>query len=301
MVARNWTAGYELIPAGTEAVSLGDDRIRNLKVDIRERLETEHSFGDDESAGEEGNHMQGSAVTFFQPAAPTNLSVPAEGLPAVPAGAGKALATEDDGRLWTMDETGAYQLYSYHQGNASTAPYGRWRPVNNIDPTTMTDYQEQGAFQHTGVANNTVEIVQDAAGDMTATCTIPAVGLWYLQIVARHVGSLTGGSDQNVYTGIRVIDDVDASSGPTTTTDYWTGQERRGTGGATRRFTQETSRNVVVGSPALTLGEDVEVKLLYIVDTARLSFELGSNSATGGIVNVGCAIDIKILPYGLAV
>ena len=35
-----FTRSYEEThPAGTEAASLGDDRIRNLKVDISERLE----------------------------------------------------------------------------------------------------------------------------------------------------------------------------------------------------------------------------------------------------------------------
>lgn len=50
-----WNSAYEIIPDGTEDVRLGDNRIRELKRDIRERLQIDHSWSGD---GHDGEHEQ---------------------------------------------------------------------------------------------------------------------------------------------------------------------------------------------------------------------------------------------------
>src|SRR5215467_10344688 len=50
-----WNTAYEGIPADNENINLGAGRIRNLKTNIRERLNIDHSFGD---AADSGKHLQ---------------------------------------------------------------------------------------------------------------------------------------------------------------------------------------------------------------------------------------------------
>jgi hypothetical protein len=53
----------ESTPPGSQDISLGDDRIRELKLDIRERGELEHRWN--ESALRDGYHKRGSARCEF--------------------------------------------------------------------------------------------------------------------------------------------------------------------------------------------------------------------------------------------
>ena len=55
-----WTTSYESIPADTEAESLGASRIRDLKVQLRQRLSQDHSWAGD---GNDGYHKW---VTLLQ-------------------------------------------------------------------------------------------------------------------------------------------------------------------------------------------------------------------------------------------
>lgn len=48
---RTWDAAYEAIPAESEDARLGATRIRNLKTDIQERLEVDHSHAGDANDG----------------------------------------------------------------------------------------------------------------------------------------------------------------------------------------------------------------------------------------------------------
>lgn len=62
----------ETKPAGTDAISAGDDSIRTLKTDIRERMDNEHSWtatGDNTEA----KHSEGSARITTDTSAPANV------------------------------------------------------------------------------------------------------------------------------------------------------------------------------------------------------------------------------------
>jgi hypothetical protein len=56
MATRTWDAAYEAIPAGSEQISLGDDRIRNLKVDVRERFSQGGHVIQDTTNSNDGKH-----------------------------------------------------------------------------------------------------------------------------------------------------------------------------------------------------------------------------------------------------
>jgi len=66
---RTWNAAYEAQPAGGDDISDGDDQIRNLKSDIQERTEVDHSWAGD---ADDGEHVK---VTLAAPIAdPSNVA-----------------------------------------------------------------------------------------------------------------------------------------------------------------------------------------------------------------------------------
>ena len=63
---RTWSSAYENLPAGSEDRRFGDDRMREIKADVRERLEVDHSL---EGDADDGKHKK---VTLLpQTATPT--------------------------------------------------------------------------------------------------------------------------------------------------------------------------------------------------------------------------------------
>jgi len=83
---RTWNASLEAIPPNTQAAASGAERIRDLKVDIRERLELDHVM---DETNDDGYHKQ---VTLEEQASsPANLA--------------------DKGRLFTKDVAGLTELF----------------------------------------------------------------------------------------------------------------------------------------------------------------------------------------------
>lgn len=79
MATREWTASYESAPAGTDSISGGDDQIRNLKVDVRERLANGGHYVQDAVApwSKDGRHYRGAASpTWYKADATTPLLEP---------------------------------------------------------------------------------------------------------------------------------------------------------------------------------------------------------------------------------
>ncbi len=66
-----WTAAFETNPANSDSVSQADDHMRQIKGEIRERLETEMDFGElGNVTTDTGRHLEGSARCFRQNTAP---------------------------------------------------------------------------------------------------------------------------------------------------------------------------------------------------------------------------------------
>ena len=100
-----WNTAFEATPAGGDTPTQGDDRIRETKEAVRERLIREHIM--DLSSGlpaEDGEHRQGSAKTYSQSAAPT-----------LQPDATTTLTTDDEGRLWIDTDV---DLMQYWDGTA---------------------------------------------------------------------------------------------------------------------------------------------------------------------------------------
>jgi hypothetical protein len=80
MATREWSAAYEAAPAGTDTISGGDDQIRNLKADIRERMANGGHYMQDAVApwSKDGRHVRGGAAdpTWYKADAVTALMTP---------------------------------------------------------------------------------------------------------------------------------------------------------------------------------------------------------------------------------
>lgn len=54
-----WNDALETTPDGSNAVSVLDNRIKELKVDIRERMQVEHNFSTHGGGTDDGTHKAG--------------------------------------------------------------------------------------------------------------------------------------------------------------------------------------------------------------------------------------------------
>src|SRR5215469_9795478 len=82
-----WNLAYEGVPADNENISLGASRIRDLKENVRQRANIDHSWGD---ANDSGKHLQ---VTLALSA----------GTPPTPTGT--------DGCVWSQQVSGNTELF----------------------------------------------------------------------------------------------------------------------------------------------------------------------------------------------
>jgi len=115
--SRDWNATYEETPGGSEAKSLGDDRIRNFKTDVRERFDVDHYMPVDGTQADHGQHRK---ILFREPLT-SNPTVNADEGCLFPKDAGGVL------ELHWLDESGnEVQLTSGGALNASTLPSGTY-------------------------------------------------------------------------------------------------------------------------------------------------------------------------------
>ena len=83
-----WDLAYEAIPAGTDSPTAGDDNMRDMKLEGRQRLDQEHVWLNTASTGET-IHREGSARVYFDNTEPT---LRPDGV--------TSLDVNDDGRIW---------------------------------------------------------------------------------------------------------------------------------------------------------------------------------------------------------
>lgn len=103
-----WNSGtFEVSPANTDPISLGDDQIRELKENIRKRAQVETYWGTDITGGETGRAREGSARAFYAAADPTVLSNSVTDTAGDP-----NLGSSDDGRLLRRSDTGELKIYT---------------------------------------------------------------------------------------------------------------------------------------------------------------------------------------------
>lgn len=228
-MAITWDATFLTLPAGGNLLSDGDNKIRDLKTGITERVENEHTTYNDGTGGNyllDWNHKPGSAKGYFQNAAPTNRPNNTT-----------ALTADDNGRLWFDDDNDDLPYFYVHsdwlgllrvfmrfsiQGTLSTGskvvpsipiPRGGTvvRVYAHVDtaPTGAAlriDLETNGSNSIFGT-NDYVEIAAAAnsgnSSDMDATHSVLAAGD-YLEVDIDQVGSTVAGADLAVSIEMRV-------------------------------------------------------------------------------------------------
>lgn len=234
-MAITWDATFLTLPAGGNLLSDGDNKIRDLKTGITERVENEHTTYNDGTGGSyllDWNHKPGSAKGYFQNAAPGTR----------PNGS-TTLDANDAGRLW-FDDDDADLPYFYDgtdpyavegwigllrcfprfsiQGTLATGsevvpriifPHGgaiiRVDAVVTTAPTgaaLRVDLEKNGANSIFGT-NDYVEIAAAAnsgnSTDMDAAHSLLAAGD-YLTVDIDQVGSTVAGVDLSVTIEMRL-------------------------------------------------------------------------------------------------
>ena len=108
-----WNTAFSLSPAGSDAPSTLDNRIRELKEAIYERVAKEHVMSLASGlAGEDGYHKAGSANAFYAGTAPTTLPD------------GTVLGAAHAGRLWYDTAKGVLRVWSGTAWIAIAPPIG---------------------------------------------------------------------------------------------------------------------------------------------------------------------------------
>lgn len=127
-----WNSAYELVPAQADAPSTLGTTGRATRVDIRERMENEHSSYTAKGGTSGGAvakdfiHKKGSGRAYHSRTAPT---VRPDGV--------TALDSEDDGRLWYDTTYGTLRVWDN--------TYGGWQPANTPVGMVYQQFPNQAA------------------------------------------------------------------------------------------------------------------------------------------------------------
>ena len=173
-----WNPAYEGSPADTENINLGAGRIRDFKINVRERLNVDHSFGD---AFDNGRHLQ---VTLMN----------AGGVPAT--------RLADEGLLWANAVAGNTELL-YQDSTGRIVQITLDGSVNAPSPfasgTVMLFAQASPPSGWVQTSNNDamVRLVNDASGGSTGgSWTIGGTSLTLsagsLSVSSSFSGSVSG-------------------------------------------------------------------------------------------------------------
>jgi len=181
-----WNSAFEATPAGSDSPSQGDDRIRELKQAVRERLIKEHEMDlSSGAAAADGWHAAGSAKVYVGSTAPTTR----------PDGA-TTLTADDDGRLWLSSSD--FQLRAYRHAAGTTADE-RWEVISGSgggsENFLKNDLTKPSLAAVTAVGANSLE------WDDTATTL--------LQIGALKADFLSAGTGRYIDMDLRDLDAVE--------------------------------------------------------------------------------------------
>jgi hypothetical protein len=162
-----WNVGFEGLPPDTENINLGAGRIRNLKLDIRQRMAIDHQWA--------GNAFDGKHLQVQLPA----IATP----PALDASDGCVFASNPAGatELFYRDSSGnTVQLTLNGAVNSAVFSAGTRLPFHNGAPPP-------GWVQITGYQDRVIRIVDDNSGTGVG-------GGWAISGIAVSTATLTSTS-----------------------------------------------------------------------------------------------------------
>jgi hypothetical protein len=147
---RTWDAAYELTPPNPQSVSQGAQRIRELKVDIRERLDLDHIMDDDDT--NDGRHR---VVTLIEQASdPGNLANTHLIYTKDVGGVTEIFYQSDSGNIQQITNNGKIQLLN--NNNAFTKGQATTEVIITFASTITPNASLSNAFVVTLTGNITV-------------------------------------------------------------------------------------------------------------------------------------------------
>lgn len=105
-----WDLAFEGTPANTDLVADGDDRIRELKVSIRERMDVQHRFSDITDAFDDGLHRRNSAYAEVGGSV-VHATPNCNATPITNQEDGHLCVHEPDQSLWSLNRISGAQAY----------------------------------------------------------------------------------------------------------------------------------------------------------------------------------------------
>lgn len=181
---QQWTTGFEATPSGSDSISLGDDRIRELKENIRNRMGMEHVWGP--STRDNGHHAEGSANAWLRNPCRTS------DLTADPNGSASTYDTNDIGKLCQNSTDLSLQMWNGSAYQGAFASFynnviGHYvngvAPVDTYDPTKFAirgiyiDATTDAVSCAGSAAVSTTAVGSQAFGDAGAACFSLTVNL----------------------------------------------------------------------------------------------------------------------------
>ena len=169
--SRTWNPTYEATPGSGALASEGDDRIRDLKADIRERTEVDHSWDGDVDDGE---HKK---VSFTEPLSsdPTNAA--------------------NKGHLYTKDVTAKAELFWQDEdGNAvQLTAAGAIKIADNAIDLAQLAHATSGDILYFGASGVPFRLAKGSDGEfLTLVSGIPAWGTVTVPTAASQAEMETG-------------------------------------------------------------------------------------------------------------
>jgi hypothetical protein len=168
-ISVTWDSSFEGSPGGSDDPREGDNKIREVKAAISERMRREHYFTPGSDNDKHGLHLEGSARAWVDDEEPTESPE------------GVELGADDAGRMWFDSDAGFAP--SVYDGSAwqgflrSTARFsvsGILATGSNVCPrmafTRACEVMKVTAFVETPPSGGTLVIdVEDSAGDSVFT------------------------------------------------------------------------------------------------------------------------------------
>lgn len=200
----DWDTTFDQRPINTDLVSDGDDDIQDGREEVRRRLTPEHDFGTASIAtgyNDTGLHAPGSAVVYFQAAAPDRILAPngTDNNPGVHVTAhtsgiklfsaiaigGGAAGTGANGRLWVDADDDQLYVRDETGVSASTAPQGGAAPAwRSLWPRSFSQIATATTAAQEVAAADTWETL---TGAVTAGLAVPDDGRPYELLIHAAV------------------------------------------------------------------------------------------------------------------
>ncbi len=167
-----WNTTFESEPADTDPVAQGDNRIREDKLEVRNRAETELCFGTGFTgsatncvAADDGRLREGAAKVFVQDAAPTTIAIDDN----------TADNTLDEGRLW-VDSNDNNRLWVFVDDGTPAFEGVTAVPQNGIILWDADETCPSGFTEVTAARTTTIRGTDIGAADATIPDTSGATG-----------------------------------------------------------------------------------------------------------------------------